>query len=201
VPLLTRDDLRKQSPLAWASLAALAGVALWFWEIDKRNAAMGTLAALAGCLGLILPPRERMAVLPWRLRALPRPLDAAPVLGTILTSPGYGLNWFYGANPFDEVVHLFNGVLLGAIMGALLLADRRPRTTLRLLCLGFGFGVAVGVAWEVFEWATDLIGDWQDTWTDIVLGAFGSAFGAVAARAVSPPPAARPDPAAGRAPG
>src|SRR3712207_8169416 len=50
----------------------------------------------------ILPPRERMETLPWRLRALPRSLDAAPVLAAVLSSPGYGLNWFYGANPYDE---------------------------------------------------------------------------------------------------
>ena len=98
MPLLTKDDIRRHSWLAWASLAALAGVAAWLWAIDKRGAAEGTAAALVGCLALVLPPRERMETLPWRLRALPRTLDAAPVLAALLSIPGYGLIWFYCAN-------------------------------------------------------------------------------------------------------
>src|SRR3712207_8779673 len=76
----------------------------------------------------ILPPRERMDTLHWRVRALPRSLDAAPVLAALLSSPGYGLNWFYGANPYDETVHLLSGGLSGAVFAALLQADGLPRT-------------------------------------------------------------------------
>ena len=85
MPLLTRDDVRRQSWFAWVCLAALAGVAAWFWTMDKRGAAMGTVAALAGCLGLLLPPRERMEALPRRVRELPRSLDAAPVQSATVT--------------------------------------------------------------------------------------------------------------------
>ncbi len=183
MPLLTRDDIRRHSWFAWACLAAMAAVAAWFWWLDRRGAAMGTVAALAGCLGLILPPRERMAALPWRLRALPRGLDAAPVLAALLSSPGYGLNWFYGANPYDEVVHLVNGALAGAVFAALLQADRRPRAAGRLAVAGTAFGLGLGVAWEVFEWAVDLIGHWTDTWTDVALTTLGATFAAVLAGA------------------
>jgi hypothetical protein len=120
----------------------MAGVAVWFWSMDRRGAAMGTAAALVGCLGLILPPRERMATLPWRLRALPRSLDAAPVLAALLSSPGYGLNWFYGANPYDEAVHLLSGALAGAVFAALLLVDGKRRTAARLAAAGAAFGLA-----------------------------------------------------------
>jgi hypothetical protein len=178
--LLTADDIGRQSRFAWLCLAALAAMALWFWSLDKASAAMGTLAALAGCLGLILPPRERMAILPWRLRRLPRALDAAPVLGTILTSPGYGLNWFYGVNPFDEVVHLVNGALLGAVFGALLLADGKPRSTWAMALRGLAFGIVLSILWEGFEAATNLIGNWTDTWTDVALTTLGATLAAMA---------------------
>lgn len=192
MPLLTRDDLRRQSPFAWACLAALAAMIAWLWMDEKHLAAQGTMAALAGCLGLILPPRERMAVLPARVRALPRSLDAVPVLATLLSSPGYGVNWFYGANPYDETVHLLSGALLGAVFAALLLADGRPRPARRLVLLGAGFGLVLGAGWEVFEWLTDLIGDEIDTLSDIALTAAGAAAGAGwwarhAARAGAPP--------------
>lgn len=181
MPLLTKDDIRRQSAFAWACLAAMAAVAAWFWWLDKRGAAMGTLAALAGCLGLLLPPRERMAVLPWRVRALPRWADAAPVLAALLSSPGYGLNWFYGANPYDETVHLVSGALAGAVFAALLEVDGLRRGAKRLAAAGLAFGLGLGVAWEVFEAVVGLIGDWTDTWTDAVLTASGSALGAALA--------------------
>ena len=160
----------------------LAVVACWLWIIDKHNAAMGSLLALAGCLGLILPPRERMAVLPWRLRVLPRRLDATVVLATLVVSPGYGLNWFYGANPYDEIVHLLNGTLAGLVFLGLLQADGRARPRARLVLAGTGFGLALGILWEVFEWATHLIGGWTDTWTDVALTALGATLAAAIAR-------------------
>ena len=176
MPLLTRDDLARQSRFAWLCLLALAIIAAWFWSRDKGSASIGTLLSGVGCAALILPPRERMAVLPWRLRALPRALDCVPPLGALIVSPGYGLGWFYGINPFDEVVHLANGVLLGAIFVALLRADGRPRSAWGLALRGAGFGLAMGVAWECFEAATHLIGDFTDTWTDIAFGMAGAAL-------------------------
>lgn len=177
--LLTKDDLSRQSSFAWACLVVLAGVIGTFWFLDKHQAAYGTVAALIGCLGLILPPRERMMALPWRIRRLPRHLDAVPVLATLLSSPGYGVNWFYGANPYDEVVHLVSGLLAGAVFGSLLAVDGRLRKATRLALLGAGCGIALGTTWEIFEWATGLVGDWTDTWTDIALTAFGLMLGAV----------------------
>jgi hypothetical protein len=167
-------DLRCHSFLAWVCLAVLAGVAAWLWLVDKQDAAIGTVAALVGCLGLILPPRERMGTLPPRLRALPRHLDATPVLGTLLSTPGYSLNWFYGANPYDEIVHLVNGALAGAVFMALLQWDGEQRTARRLTLTGAAFGFAIGTLWELFEWATGLIGHWTDTWTDVALTALGA---------------------------
>src|SRR3712207_2500272 len=132
----------------------------------------------------ILPPRERMETLPWRLRALPRALDAAPVLAAVLSSPGYGLNWFYGANPYDETVHLLSGGLAGAVFAALLRADGLPRTPGRLAVLGAAFGFGLGAAWEVFEWAVGLIGHWTDSWTDVALTALGATLAAALAGAL-----------------
>jgi hypothetical protein len=166
------------SRLTLLSLGALAAIACWLWLVDRRGAATGTVAALIGCLGLVLPPRERMAALPWRLRALPRRYDAAPVLASIASTPGYGLNWFHGANPYDEVVHLLSGLLAGAVFAALLLADGRPRAWQRLAAFGAACGLLLGGAWEVFEWWTGLIGGWTDTWTDVTLTTLGSALAA-----------------------
>ena len=180
--LLTGDDLAKHPASTWLSLAALGAASGGLWWLDRRSAALGTLAALLGCLCLILPPRERMAALPARLRALPRRMDAMPVLATLLSSPGYGLHWFYGANPYDEAVHLLNGGLAGAVFGALVLADGRVRTRGRLALLGIGFGSALGLGWEGFEWAAGLLGNWTDTWSDVVLTALGATLGTVLVR-------------------
>ena len=178
MPLLTSEDIRRHSPFAWVCLAAMAGVSVWFWTLDRQSAAKGVAAALAGCLALVLPPRERMDRLPWRVRALPRRLDAVPMLAALLSSPGYGLNWFYGANPYDETVHLSSGALAGAVFAALLLADGKRRSAWRLALAGAAFGLVLGVAWELFEASVDLSGDWTDTWTDVALTALGAAPGA-----------------------
>lgn len=197
-PLLTQQDMARHSRLAWACLAVLGATAAWFWMLGQRGAALGTAGALLGCLGLVLPPRERMGVLPWRLRALPRILDAAPVLATLISSPGYGLKWFYADNLYDEAVHFLNGILAGAVLAALLLADGRPRGRRRLAVLGAVGGLLLGSGWEVFEWLTGLIGDWTDTWTDVVLTATGTVLGAVLfpllhhRRARTPRPGAEP---------
>ncbi|WP_426958383.1 hypothetical protein [Muricoccus radiodurans] len=187
-----RGDWRRQSPFAWVCIAVTLGIAGWFWSLHKGNAAGATVLAVVGCLGLILPPRERMAVLPWRVRALPRWVDATPVLATILSSPGYGLNWFYGENPYDEVVHLVSGALAGMVFAALLAADGVPRSPLRRAALGLAFGAGLGVTWEIFEWATGLIGDWTDTWTDIVLTATGAMLASMAVGGRAGAVAARP---------
>lgn len=176
--LLTRDDLRHHSPFAWISLAALAGVALTLWMLDKRSAALGTAAGILGLLGVILPPRERMSHLPMRLRRLPRGLDAAPVLATILSTPGYGLNWFHGANPYDEVVHLVSGLLAGAVFAGLVLADGVPRSRRRMAWLGLPFGLALALGWEAFEAVLGIIGNTRDTVSDIILTAAGAVAGA-----------------------
>lgn len=159
---------------AWLLLLALLVMAGWFWALEKGSAAWATALAAAGCLALIAPPREEMAILPWRLRRLPRLYDSAPVLGTIITAPGYGLSLFHGANAFDEVVHLSNGALAGAVFAALVLADGRPRTRLHMAWVGLLFGLSLGIVWEGFEWAVQIIGDWQDTWTDVALTAGGA---------------------------
>lgn len=176
--LLTRDDLRRHSPFAWACLAALLGVALLLWVMDRRSAAQGTLAGILGLLAIILPPRERMPHLPMRLRRLPRSLDAAPVLATLLSSPGYGFNWFNSANPYDEVVHLVSGLLAGAVFAGLVRADGMPRGVRAMARNGLLFGLALSLGWEGFEWATGLIGNAVDTISDIVLTTAGAAIGA-----------------------
>lgn len=177
---LTREDIARQSPLAWFLMAVLAGTALWFWIIGARAAAVGTAASWAGCAALLLPPRERMAALPMRLRALPRACDAAPVFATILSAPGYGLGWFYGDNLYDEAVHLLNGLVIGLVLACLILADGRWRGPLALgrSCLWLGLALAIG--WEAFEAATGLIGDVEDTLSDIALTTCGAAAGAMA---------------------
>jgi hypothetical protein len=176
---LTRHDLRRHSRLAWASLGALLVTAAWFWLEGATGAALGTLGALAGCLGLILPPRERMRVLPPRLRALPRRCDAAPVLATLISCPGYGLGWFYGDNLYDEAVHLLNGGLAGAVLAVWLMLDGRPRRRRDLAAAGLKVGLAIAVGWEIFEWVTGLIGDTLDTVSDILLTTLGTALGAM----------------------
>ncbi|MFC3127641.1 hypothetical protein ACFOD4_21460 [Pseudoroseomonas globiformis] len=187
--LLTEHDLRQHHPFPWICVGLLAVMAVAFWIIGHTGASLGTGAALAGCIALMLPPRERMAVLPRSLQRLPRIYDAAPVMATLLSTPGYGLGWFYLDGPYDEIVHLANGILAGGVLLALI--RRRERRTLHLLMVGTGFGLLLGTAWEVFEAITGLIGDWTDTWTDVVLTAAGAGLGVTMADRW---PALRPDP-------
>jgi uncharacterized membrane protein YjdF len=98
------------------------------------------------------------------------------------------VNWFYGANPYDEVVHLASGALAGAVFAALLLADGRRRSAARIALAGAGYGLGLGAGWEVFEWAARLIGGWTDTWTDVALTATGATLAAIGWRARSMPP-------------
>jgi hypothetical protein len=186
----TKNGAARHSRLGRLCLAAVAGVAVLFWLIGRSDAAAGAAAGLVGCLGLVLPPRERMASLPWRLRALPRRCDAAPALATLLSCLGYGLGWFDSPGPYDELVHLLNGGLAGAVFTALLRADGRRRTARGLTLTSAAFGLALGAGWEMFEWATGLIGNWTDTWTDVALTALGATLvGPMAAGRPSRPPA------------
>ncbi len=190
--LLTREDLRRHSRLAWFGMAALAGVALWFWLLGRGGAALGAAGGWAGCLALILPPRERMPALPRRLRTLPRICDAAPVFATVLSAPGYGLEWFYGDNLYDEAVHALNGIAAGLVFAALLLADGQRRALARMARAGFLFGLALSLGWEAFEWATGLIGSVTDTVSDIVLTTLGAMLGTVPATLRGQVPVAEP---------
>lgn len=185
MPLLNAEDLRRHSRLAWASLAALLATAGGLALAGAHHAALGTLAGLLGCLALILPPRERMRALPARISALPRHIDAAPVLATLLSCPGYGLGWFHGANPYDEAVHLLNGMLAGAVLHAWLALDGKPHTRRDLTWTATSAGLALSIAWELFEAATGLIGDALDTSTDILLTTGGVILGALSRRRVS----------------
>ena len=76
------------------------------------------------------------------------------------------------------MVHLVSGALAGAVIAGLILADGLPRAPRRLALATAILGLLLGAAWEVFEWATGLIGDWTDTWTDVLLTAAGAAAGA-----------------------
>jgi hypothetical protein len=178
--LLTRDDLARQSRFAWASLAVLLGIGVFYAATGRVGPAIGTIGAVAGLLALVLPPRERMPRLPPRLRALPRRCDAAPVLGTILSSPGYGLGWFYGPNPYDEIVHLLNGLLIGLVLAEFVLQDGRRRDRRGFILRATAAGLALAVGWEAFEWLTGLIGHAVDTVTDIALTTLGTTLGALA---------------------
>lgn len=163
----------------WSLLAALVAVALWFGALEKGSAAWATGMAALGCLALVATPREDMPFLPLRLDRLPRAYDSAPALATLITAPGYGLSLFHGANAFDEVIHLVNGALAGAVFAALVLADGRPRGRWHMARVGLMFGLTLGIAWEGFEWAVRIIGDWQDTWTDVALTAGGATVASV----------------------
>jgi hypothetical protein len=141
--------------------------------------AIGTIGAVAGLLALLLPPRERMPRLPPRLRsparaAATRRRCSAPSSAV----PGYGLGWFYGPNPYDEIVHLLNGLLIGLVLADWVLQDGRQRDRRGFVLRMTGAGLALAIGWEVFEWATGLIGGTVDTVTDILLTTLGTTLGA-----------------------
>ncbi len=169
----------RQSPAALACVGLLLLVAAWLWAGQgKGSAAVATVLSGLACAALIATPRERATWLPARVRALPRDLDVVPPLAALLSTPSYGLGWFHGANPFDEVVHLASGVLAGAVLAGLLLADEAPRRPRRLLAIGLLAGLPFAGTWEAFEWVVGMVGDAPDTLSDIALTAGGMALGA-----------------------
>lgn len=85
------------------------------------------------------------------------------MLASLVCSPGYGPGWFHGANPYDEAVHLVNGMLAGALFAALW--QPRPgwwRGAAGRLVGGLAFGIGLSLAWEAFEWAIGIIGNWTE---------------------------------------
>ena len=64
--------------------------------------------------------------------------------------------------------------------GAAAGADGKPRGAWAMTLRGLAFGIVLSILWEGFEAATNLIGNWTDTWTDVALTTLGATLAAMA---------------------
>ena len=98
-----------------------------------------------------------------------------------LNAAGYLFNAYHRFVWYDELCHLLTPFSIMA--AAALLWLRRSQTARQLSGSTFatavaGAGLALGLAWEMFEYAIGILGDGVDTAIDLALDVTGSALAA-----------------------
>ena len=103
--------------------------------------------------------------------------SAAAIFNTI----GYRWNLYRAPGPFDEVAHAYTSFAVTLIAGQLLYGDFsksfKNNFFLSLFTVA-NTGVVIGVSWEFFEWAVAILGDLNDTLSDLLLDWIGAAIAA-----------------------
>lgn len=154
----------------WSTIAIAAAAACWAaWA--AVNGQLGIAAAMAAVAGFgiaLTAPRERLLPL---LRLL---LIAAVFVNAV----GYALGLWVEATPFDEAVHAFTSFAVTAGVAWLLLSRTSligGRRTGGLVAAATGIGLALGIAWELFELLIGIAGSVEDTAIDLVMDMIGAA--------------------------
>jgi VanZ family protein len=153
----------------WLQIALLAAAVGWAgWEtVHGRFVEALAMAAVAGLGVVLLAAPARFAAL-FRLVLL-----AAAMVNAV----GYLLDLWEARGPFDELVHAFTSFAGCAGISWLLLGRTdlvSGRAPGRLVGVTVAIGVVVGIAWEVFEWLVGIIGERDDTVSDLVMDAIGA---------------------------
>ncbi len=144
----------------------LAAVALLVWSIATAHWGDAiALGAIALVLGAILYEKSRLPSLFGLLLAI-----AAAVNGS-----GYALQLWHDETLFDEIVHFFTTFAgMMAIGWSLRCRDLLGRSPARLAISVVAIGLALGVVWEIFEWAIGIIGRPRDTAIDLLMDGAGA---------------------------
>jgi len=144
----------------------LAAVALLVWSIATAHWGDAiALGAIAVVLGAILYERSKLPSLLGLLLAI-----AAAVNGA-----GYALQLWHDETLFDEIVHFFTtfvGML--AIGWSVRNRDILAQSPTKLAISVVAIGLALGVVWEIFEWAIGIIGRPRDTAIDLLMDGAGA---------------------------
>ena len=119
---------------------------------------------------------------------LPTLFDFLFVVAALLNAGGWVWGWFYQPGPYDEITHAFTTFAFTLAFSFLvygpMLTIFRQHTWLYCLTI-ISFGIALGALWEVVEWlagkilATQVIGDIDDTITDLLMDSLGAGFAAI----------------------
>lgn len=128
--------------------------------------AIGLFALVAGALAFIAA-RDH----------LPTLFTLLFVLAGLINALGYVLELWRTPHWFDEFVHVYTPFTVTASIGWLLFnrkqwhAKERP---LHFILFVTGLGLAIGVAWELFELAIGIIGTTRDTIVDLLCDTVGA---------------------------
>lgn len=117
----------------------------------------------------------------WRDR-LPSLFTFLFALAGAINAAGYAFNLWTTPAWFDEAVHVFTPfAIVSALAWVLVKRDKASpseRTGLYLLKIVL-LGLAVGIAWEGFEWLIGIIGSTRDTLIDLAMDTLGAVLAAL----------------------
>ncbi|MGA7932656.1 MAG: hypothetical protein WCA35_03675 [Kovacikia sp.] len=152
--------------LAWIGQAILGIASIMVLAQGRWMNALGLICFLIASLVFVL-----------RDERLPTLFDFLFVVAALLNAGGWVWGWFHVPGPYDEITHAFT---IFAITLALSFFAYHPmwsvfrqHTRLYLLTIA-SFGIAIGALWEVAEWLTGVIGNIDDTVTDLMMDALGA---------------------------
>lgn len=119
---------------------------------------------------------------------LPTLFDFLFVIAALLNAGGWVWRLFYQPGPYDEITHAFTTFAITLALGFLvyrsMLSVFRQHPWLYVLTVA-SFGIAIGAIWEIMEWSagfifnTEVIGDVNDTVTDLIMDSLGAGFAAM----------------------
>lgn len=98
-------------------------------------------------------------------------------LAALINGAGYAFTLWHDRTAFDEAVHCYTSFAIVAAVGRYAF----PRSSSLALII---FGIAIGVGWEIFEWAIGIIGDPYDTMGDLLMDGLGAALAAALWRGI-----------------
>lgn len=151
-----------------ALVAIVAVAAIWsVWELfHSRWAEAAALAGVSALSAAALRFRHRLASLFGLLLAL----------AALVNAGGYVLTLWHQQSTFDEAAHFFTSFAgVAAIGWALAAKTSRFGSGLAMLFLSLlAIGLAIGAAWELFEWLIGIIGSRRDTLIDLAMDAAGT---------------------------
>lgn len=119
---------------------------------------------------------------------LPTLFDFLFVIAALLNAGGWVWRLFYQPGPYDEITHAFTTFAITLALGFLVYRSMfsvfRQHPWLYVLTVA-SFGIAIGAVWEIVEWTagfifnTEVIGDVNDTVTDLIMDSLGAGFAAL----------------------
>lgn len=153
--------------LSWAALVLLLAAVVLLLASRQWQTFRITASFLLPLLMMLLIPH-----------GLP-PLLVAITAGCVLVSAaGWALDWYALFWWFDVVIHALNpfAMMAGSMVMLWKAEWIRARRPGRFVLVSTALGLALGIAWELFEF-TFLDLTWPDTILDLVMDAVGAALG------------------------